>query len=197
MRKVILLVVGILLTFTLAACDNDIDENIIYDKPLITITVVDFGVMTFELDPNTAKNSVDNFISYVEDEKYTNNTFHRIIEDFMIQGGGMNTTSCAIEGEFTSNDFENNLQHSRGVISMARTSVNDSATSQFFIVHNDSFFLDGNYATFGWIITGFDVLDAIATVDTVYGDAPVDTVTIESITVDLRGYEPSSPKCAN
>lgn len=164
-------------------------------NPVITITIKDFGQMQLQLFPEVAKNTVDNFIYYIQDKSYYNSTFHRIIEDFMIQGGIVSDTGCPIKGEFSSNGVANDLSHDRGVISMARTSVKDSATSQFFIVHDDSGFLDGNYAAFGGLISGFNVLDAIATVSTGYGDAPIEDVVIKSITIELNGYIADEPIC--
>jgi peptidyl-prolyl cis-trans isomerase B (cyclophilin B) len=165
-------------------------------NPIVTITVEGIGVMTLELFPDVAKNSVDNFIEYIQSNSYTDSTFHRVIEDFMIQGGKVTTTNCAISGEFSSNGFTNDLSHYRGVLSMARTSVVDSGTSQFFVVHQDSDFLDGNYATFGALISGFNVLDYIAGVTTDSSDAPQREIIIASITIDLNGYVPGSPVCA-
>lgn len=167
-------------------------------NPIVTITVRDFGVMTLELYPDIAPLSVDNFVRYVQENRYTDSTFHRVIEDFMIQGGIIDPTRCPITGEFSSNGVTNDLKHVRGVISMARTSVKNSGTSQFFIMHKDSPHLDGDYAAFGMLLTGFDVLDLIAGVETggAY-DAPLSDVVIESITVDLQGYVPAGVVCAN
>ena len=166
-------------------------------NPVITIEVQGIGVMVLELFPSVAPNTVNNFIMYIENGDFSGNVFHRIIEDFMIQGGDINSTICPIEGDFLSNGVQNDLSHFRGTISMARTSIMNSATSQFFIVHEDSLFLDGNYATFGGLISGFNVLDYIAEVSTNAGDAPLVPVTIDSITVDLNGYEAVNPICGN
>ena len=158
-------------------------------NPVITIKVKDFGVMEAQLFPSVAKLTVDNFISYIEENAFNNSGFHRIIETFMIQGGIVKNTKNPIKGEFLSNGVENNLRHYRGVLSMARTSVKDSATSQFFIMHQVSPHLDGQYASFGGLISGFDVLDKIATTETNRADAPLSPVIIESITIDLNGYQ--------
>jgi len=163
-------------------------------NPVITIKVKDFGVMEAQLFPSVAKLTVDNFISYIEENAFNNSGFHRIIETFMIQGGIVKNTKNPIKGEFLSNGVENNLRHYRGVLSMARTSVKDSATSQFFIMHQVSPHLDGQYASFGGLISGFDVLDKIATTETNRADAPLSPVIIESITIDLNGYQKSSLK---
>jgi len=159
------------------------------DNPVITIKVKDFGVMEAQLFPDVAKLTVDNFISYIEESQFNNSGFHRIIEKFMIQGGIVKNTKSPIKGQFLSNGYENNLLHYRGVLSMARTSVNDSATSQFFIMHETSPHLDGGYASFGGLISGFGVLDKIAGVETNLNDAPLSPVVIESITVNLNGYK--------
>ena len=153
--------------------------------------------MRLELFPSVAPNTVNNFIMYIENGDFTNNSFHRIIENFMIQGGDTSSTTCPINGDFEENGVTNDLSHNRGVISMARTFVMNSATSQFFIVHNDSTFLDGSYATFGGLVDGFNVLDYIAGVSTNTSNAPLETVVIESITVDLNGYVLIDPVCAN
>ena len=171
-------------------------EYLSSNNPVVTITIKDFGIIELELFPDVAPNTVNNFIMYIQDGDFTNNSFHRVIENFMIQGGNTYSSTCPITGDFTSNGVTNDLEHFRGVISMARTSYPDSATSQFFIVHADSHFLDENYATFGGMISGFNLLDYIAQVDTNASDGPLDTVVIESITVELNGYVPSTPICA-
>jgi peptidyl-prolyl cis-trans isomerase B (cyclophilin B) len=167
------------------------------DNPVITITVEGYGDMRLQLFPDVAKNTVDNFINYIQSESYNGSTFHRIIEGFMIQGGIVSQLNCAIQGEFSSNGITNDLSHLRGVISMARTAVKDSATSQFFIVHQDSTYLDGNYAAFGALISGFDILDELADVTTGISDNPLETVVISSITIDLNEYEVGQVSCAN
>lgn len=167
------------------------------DNPVITITVEGYGDMRLQLFPDVAKNTVDNFINYIQSESYNGSTFHRIIEGFMIQGGIVSQLNCSIQGEFSSNGITNDLSHLRGVISMARTSVKDSATSQFFIVHQDSVYLDGNYAAFGALISGFDILDELAGVTTGVSDNPLETVVISGITIDLKEYEVGQVSCAN
>ncbi len=165
-------------------------------NPVVTITVKDVGVMTLQLFPDIAPNTVNNFITYIQNDAYTGSTFHRIIEDFMIQGGIVETTTCSINGDFGSNGFTNNLSHSRGILSMARTSVNNSATSQFFIVDQESTFLDQEYAGFGGLVSGFNILDYLAGIATLSDDAPLETVEIESITVELNGYIVDTVVCA-
>lgn len=171
-------------------------EYLSSQNPVVTITVESIGVMTLELFPSVAQNTVDNFIGYIQNNSYSGSAFHRVIEDFMIQGGIVESRTCPISGDFSTNGFTNDLLHYRGVISMARTNDPDSATSQFFIVHKDSFFLDGSYATFGGLTSGFNVLDYIASVSTNYMDAPLSTIVIESITIELNGYEVQTVVCA-
>ena len=126
------------------------------------ITVKDYGEIKVELDGDTAPISVDNFMKLAKDGYYDGVTFHRIIEGFMIQGGN-GAETATIKGEFSSNGVKNNILHKRGVISMARVNgLNDSASSQFFIMHADSASLDGDYAAFGHVTDGMDVVDAIA-----------------------------------
>ena len=140
------------------------------------------GIMLAELYPDIAPITVENFKNLVSEKYYDNTNFHRIIKDFMIQGGQNETKKVAsIKGEFTANGVENNLKHDRGVLSMARTSIPNSATSQFFIVHKKSAHLDGNYASFGRLLAGYDVLDKIANVQTDNNDAPTTIQKIKSI----------------
>lgn len=161
-------------------------------NPVVTIKVKDFGEIHLQLFFNVAENTVNNFLNYVEEGKYDGTVFHRIIKSFMIQGGGMNSTNKPIKGDFSSNGVTNNLKHYRGVISMARTAVKNSATSQFFIVHETSSHLDGEYAAFGAVVNGFDCLDKIANVQTNPYDAPLVEIVIESIKVNLNGYVPKA-----
>jgi len=154
---------------------------------MIKIYVKDYGVMTLEMDYKAAKNTAANFVKLARDGYYDGTKFHRIIKGFMIQGGDGRAEGrpldYTIKGEFLSNGVNNPLKHERGVISMARTMIKDSATSQFFIMHQKAPHLDGEYAAFGKLIEGEDVLDAIASVDTNYADAPKVPVTIEKVEV--------------
>lgn len=182
--------------------DISIDSLPYYDylsdtNPVVTITVENIGVIELQLFPDVAKNTVDNFINYITTDAYTDSTFHRVIEDFMIQGGMVDNTLCSVSGEFTSNGYQNDLSHFRGVLSLARTSEVDSGTSQFFIVHADYPSLDTNYATFGGMVSGFNVLDYIASNTKDSNDKPFRDIIIESITVELNGYVTSSPVCAD
>lgn len=204
------LYIGILLcVLALTGCsakENDINDNtdlsglpyyayLAKTNPVVTITVKDVGIMELQLFPDVSKNTVDNFINYVKKGAFTNSSFHRIIKDFMVQGGIVSNTGCPIKGDFSSNGVANDLSHYRGTISMARTSVKDSATSQFFIVHKNSDFLDGEYATFGGLVSGFQILDDLAMVSTLSDDAPVKKVIIKSMTVKLNGYKAESAVC--
>jgi len=159
-------------------------------NPIVTIKMADGGVMKLELYPDIAPKTVDNFVSLVEKEFYNGLIFHRVIKGFMIQGGdpegtGMGGPGYSIPGEFSSNGFENNLKHTEGVISMARSMDPDSAGSQFFIMHKTSPHLDGSYAAFGKIIEGMEVVNKIATTKTDWDDRPLEDQVMESVTVEL------------
>ena len=161
-------------------------------NPVVTIEMENGGVMKVELYPNIAPNTVNNFISLVKKGFYDGVIFHRVIKDFMIQGGdpqgtGMGGPGYRIKGEFTNNGFTNNLKHTPGVISMARTMVPDSAGSQFFLMHKTSPHLDKEYAAFGKVIEGMDVLDEIANVRTNYMDRPLQPQIMKKVTVDTFG----------
>lgn len=155
----------------------------------VTITMQDGGVMKGELYPEIAPVTVDNFKKLADEKFYDGLTFHRIIKGFMIQGGdpegnGTGGPGYTIKGEFASNGVPNDLKHTRGVLSMARAMDPDSAGSQFFIMHQDAPHLDGQYAAFGKITDGLDVLDRIADVKTDWGDAPWEPQVISSIVVE-------------
>jgi len=176
--------------------ENDpVLDHISDDNPVVTITVKDFGVMRLQLFPDVAENTVNNMINLIETGYYDGLGFHRVIEGFMIQGGWGDPTGCPIEGEFNANGVPNPLKHSRGVLSMARTNDPNSATGQFFIVHNESSHLDGHYAAYGFLVEGYEVLDAIADVATGPGDRPTDSVVMESVTVKTNGHTPSDTVC--
>lgn len=155
---------------------------------MVVIEMENGGVIKLELDAAAAPNTVRNFKSLVSKGFYDGLLFHRVISGFMIQGGcpqgtGMGGPGYHIRGEFTQNGFPNPLRHDRGVISMARAAHPDSAGSQFFIMHKDGNFLDGQYAAFGKVIEGMDVVDAIAAVPTSPADRPLTPVRIKSITL--------------
>lgn len=155
------------------------------------ITVKDRGVMEFELYPGQAPVTVDNFVSLARKGFYDGLTFHRVVKDYVIQGGSPdNTCLCpteyTIKGEFAENGIDTGLKHPRGAISMARTGDNDSASTQFFVVHKDAHKLDGRYAAFGMMHSGFDVLDAVAAVPTApkeQDNKPLTDQVIESVRI--------------
>lgn len=159
-------------------------------NPIVTIKMADGGVMKLELYPDIAPKTVENFVKLVQEKFYDGLIFHRVIKGFMIQGGdpegtGMGGPGYSIPGEFSSNGFENNLKHTEGVISMARSMDPDSAGSQFFIMHKTSPHLDGSYAAFGKILEGMDVVNRIATSKTDWDDRPLEDQVMESVTVEL------------
>ena len=174
------------------------DEN----NPVDTIEMEDGKIIKVELYPDVAPNTVANFVELANSGYYDGIIFHRIIENFMVQGGdptgtGMGGPGYAIKGEFTSNGFENNLSHTQGVISMARSGEPDSAGSQFFIVHGDASFLDGEYAAFGKVIEGFKNVDLLAKVETVAQDKPTIDQVMKSVTIEMNGYtQPEVEKLA-
>lgn len=154
----------------------------------ILITMQNGDVMEAELYPKAAPKTVENFLNLVGKKFYDGMVFHRIIEGFMIQGGGYdaegNRKPCdSIKGEFASNGFDNPIKHERGVLSMARTSFPNSASSQFFIMHQAAPHLDGEYAAFGKIVKGIEVVDKIAAVKTNFVDSPIEPQIIESIRI--------------
>ena len=168
-------------------------------NPIVTINMNDGSVIKLELYPDVAQNTVKNFISLINSGYYNGLIFHRVISGFMIQGGcpkgiGTGGPGYTIEGEFAHNGIKNDLKHERGVISMARAMDPNSAGSQFFIMHADGFFLDGQYAAFGKVIEGLDAVDAIASVDTNHADRPLVEQKIKSITVDTQGKEYGEPE---
>lgn len=168
-------------------------------NPIITIEMADGGVMKLELYPDTAPNTVRNFISLVKKNFYDGLTFHRIINGFMIQGGdpdgnGMGGPDYNIPGEFSSNGFENPLKHDAGVISMARAQHPDSAGSQFFIMHKNSPHLDGQYAAFGKIIEGMDIVNRIAETPTDFSDAPVEKQIMKKVTAECFDVDYPEPE---
>ena len=153
------------------------------------IEVKEFGVIEVELNPSVAPITVENFIKLANKGFYNGLTFHRVIKGFMIQGGcpkgnGTGGPGYCIKGEFSANGINNPLKHTRGVISMARAMDPDSAGSQFFIMHQDAPHLDGQYAAFGKVVKGFEVVDAIASVNTNYYDMPLNKVVIKSIKIE-------------
>ena len=161
-------------------------------NPIVTIEMEDGGVIRLELYPDIAPITVDNFVSLVRKGFYDGLIFHRVISGFMIQGGdpkgtGMGGPGYTIKGEFKANGVVNNIRHERGVISMARSMMPDSAGSQFFIMHADAPHLDGQYAAFGKVTEGMDAVDEIAAARTGRQDRPVTDQRIARATVDTFG----------
>jgi peptidyl-prolyl cis-trans isomerase B (cyclophilin B) len=168
-------------------------------NPIVTIEMGNGSIIKIELYPDIAPNTVKNFISLIQKNFYDGLIFHRVIRGFMIQGGcpegsGMGGPGYSIKGEFSYNHFENNLKHSAGVISMARSQMPDSAGSQFFIMHKDSPHLDGSYAAFGKVTEGMDVVNAMADVKTDYSDKPLEPQVMKKVTVELFGETYDQPE---
>ena len=167
-------------------------------NPIVTITMESGDVMKLELYPEIAPQSVNNFISLINKNFYDGLIFHRVIRGFMIQGGcpegiGTGGPGYSIKGEFAQNGFANDLKHTEGVLSMARSMMPNSAGSQFFIMHKNSPHLDGSYAAFGKIIEGMEVVNKIAETPTDYNDRPLDKQVMKTVTVDTFGVEYPEP----
>lgn len=168
-------------------------------NPIVTIKLTSGEVIKAELYPEIAPNTVNNFISLIEKGFYDGLIFHRVIEGFMLQGGcpegsGMGGPGYGIKGEFKLNGFDNELKHTEGVLSMARSQMPNSAGSQFFIMHKTSPHLDGSYAAFGKVTEGMDVVNAIAMVKTNHMDRPLEDQKIETMTVDTFGETYPEPE---
>lgn len=171
------------------------DDN----NPVVTFELEGGGKIVAELYPEAAPNTVNNFISLVEQGFYDGLTFHRVIPGFMLQGGdptgtGMGGPGYAIKGEFAANEFPNELKHTRGVLSMARTQDPDSAGSQFFIMHADAPHLDNQYAAFGEVVDGIEYVDLIAGVETDAMDKPTTAQVMVKVTVDTKGKNYPGPE---
>ncbi len=168
-------------------------------NPVVTITMRNGDVMKAELYPDIAPNTVNNFISLVKKGFYDGLVFHRVIRGFMLQGGcpngnGMGGPGYSIKGEFSHNGFKNDLKHTEGVLSMARSMMPNSAGSQFFIMHKTSPHLDGEYAAFGKIIEGMDIVNKIAAEQTNSNDRPIIPQVMQSVTVETFGVEYPEPQ---
>ncbi len=168
-------------------------------NPKVTMTIDGKDKIELELYPETAPESVANFISLVKKGFYNGKTFHRVIEGFMIQGGcpkgnGTGGPGYNIKGEFAANGVKNDLKHTRGTLSMARSMMPNSAGSQFFIMHKDAPHLDGQYAAFGKVIEGMETVDEIAVVHTDWNDKPLKDQTIASVTVETFGVDYPEPE---
>ena len=168
-------------------------------NPVVTFTMENGDIMKAELYPEIAPVSVNNFISLIQKNFYDGLIFHRVIRGFMIQGGdpqgtGMGGPGYSIKGEFAANGFQNDLKHTEGVLSMARSMMPDSAGSQFFIMHKNAPHLDGSYAAFGKIIEGMDVVNKIAETPTDYSDRPLEDQKIAAVTVETFGVDYPEPE---
>ena len=208
MKKRLYQCIVLLLPLLLVGCGKKAapeEDTMNAQNPIATITMEDGGVIKLELYPEIAPNTVKNFIHLANSGFYDGVIFHRVIEGFMIQGGdpdgrGTGGPGYRIKGEFSNNNHKNDLSHERGVISMARqgnpyfpASAYNTAGSQFFIMHADSDFLDGDYAAFGKVIDGMDVVDRIATTETDGSDRPLETQTMQSVRVDTFGVDYGEP----
>ncbi len=168
-------------------------------NPICTIELEDGNFIKIELYKELAPNTVSNFVSLANDGFYDEKIFHRVIKNFMIQGGcpegsGTGGPGYTIDGEFSSNGFDNPLQHTPGVISMARTNYPNSAGSQFFIMHQNAPHLDGQYAAFGQVVEGMEFVDRIANEKTDFQDKPLNPQKIKKVSVDTFGEEIEKPK---
>ena len=168
-------------------------------NPIVTFEMANGDIIKAELYPEIAPNTVNNFISLVSSGFYDGLIFHRVIKGFMIQGGdpqgtGMGGPGYSIKGEFTNNGFKNDLQHSRGVLSMARAMSPNSAGSQFFIMHAAAPHLDGQYASFGKVIEGIENVDKIAGTDVDYNDRPEQEQKMARVTVETFGVDYPQPE---
>lgn len=168
-------------------------------NPIVTFEMENGDIMKAELYPEIAPNTVNNFISLVQNGFYDGLIFHRVIRGFMIQGGcpdgtGMGGPGYTIKGEFSQNGFANDLRHTEGVLSMARAMHPDSAGSQFFIMHKNSPHLDGAYVAFGKITEGMDIVNKIAETATDYSDRPLEEQKMKKVTVDTMGVEYPAPE---
>lgn len=217
MKKILVLLLSLTIVFGLTGCKNSEEDVFEFDvperyninvynlgyfeyislsNPTVTINVRGMGEIVLQLFPNIAPNTVNSFIKYIQDESYTDNEFHRVINGFMIQGGYVENPSCYIAGEMTENDFDNPILHTAGILSMARGDSYDSGNAQFFIVHRDSSHLDSEYAAFGGVMSGFHIIDYIASFnDEEVNQVPSVPIYIDSITVNLNGYVSSDPIC--
>lgn len=210
-KKIFILCVLCFTTLLLASCkegkedkegelnnEPPVDLSTVKEKPIVTITMEDNQQIILELEPSVAPNTVTNFVTLVEEGFYDGLIFHRVIPGFMIQGGdplgnGTGGADYAIAGEFSSNGFDNKLKHERGVISMARAQDPNSASSQFFIMTEEATHLDGQYAAFGKVVEGMDVVDAIVNVERDAMDKPLQDVRMKKVEVDTKGFDYPKP----
>lgn len=187
-----------LLGIDYSTSDNEVSlEKYDTENPVVAMYIKNYGSIVMELYPNVAPNTVNNFISLIKAGFYDNNTFHRLVPDFVLQGGdptgtGTGGPGYSIKGEFSSNGIENNLKHEKWIVSMARSQNNDSAGSQFFIMLDDSDFLNGQYAAFGKVIDGFDILEKIEKEEKIANDDTgqlENNLVIVKTLIDLKNKE--------
>ena len=187
-----------LLGIDYSTSDNEVSlEKYDTENPVVAMYIKNYGSIVMELYPNVAPNTVNNFISLIKAGFYDNNTFHRLVPDFVLQGGdptgtGTGGPGYSIKGEFSSNGIENNLKHEKWIVSMARSQSNDSAGSQFFIMLDDSDFLNGQYAAFGKVIDGFDILEKIEKEEKIANDDTgqlENNLVIVKTLIDLKNKE--------
>lgn len=217
MKKLMIFLVTLTFVLTLSSCDKEPEDTFVFEvpkeyainlqelkyakylsikNPVVTITVKDIGEIKLQLFPSIAPNTVNSFIQYIQDGAYELNDFHRVITGVLIQGGHLENPVCAIPGEMSDNDFENDLAHTPGVVSMARIGDDlNSATSQFFILLTTTADLDGSYASFGGVVSGFHIIEYIASLQDGEIEAPITDIIITSITVDLKAYVPEERVC--
>ena len=187
-----------LLGIDYSTSDNEVSlEKYDTENPVVAMYIKNYGSIVMELYPNVAPNTVNNFISLIKAGFYDNNTFHRLVPDFVLQGGdptgtGTGGPGYSIKGEFSSNGIENNLKHEKWIVSMARSQSNDSAGSQFFIMLDDSDFLNGQYAAFGKVIDGFDILEKVEKEEKIANDNTgqlENNLVIVKTLIDLKNKE--------
>ena len=209
----LLIIIVLVIVSTLGGKETKVEENMLnieypetgnemtlnYDteNPVVAMYIENYGSIVIELYPDVAKNTVNNFISLVKSGFYDNNTFHRLVRGFVLQGGdptgaGSGGPGYSIKGEFSENGYENNLSHTKGIVSMARATENDTAGSQFFICLEDATSLDNKYAAFGKVIDGWDNVERIAKTEIVSDQTSgklVKNLTLKKAVIDLKGKE--------
>ena len=196
MKRIIALLLVFITLLSFTACKKDKNKETEPTPPRYTyvkMTVAEYGDIILKLDRREAPKTVENFVKLVNEGFYNGLTFHRVIEGFMIQGGdpkadGTGGSGQKIVGEFSANGYKNAIKHKRGVISMARSQAYNSASSQFFIMHDTATHLDGNYAAFGWVIFGMDVVDAIVDTTASYGDnnGKIDNKSMQAVISEMK-----------
>ena len=203
MKKLLILCLLVFSSFSVVACGSETksEPDAVPMKPATAVFETSMGDFEVKLATDLAPKTCENFINLAKKGFYSGVTFHRVIDNFMIQGGDPEGTGCggpgySIKGEFSQNGFKNDLKHTEGVLSMARSMMPDSAGSQFFIMHKNAPHLDGAYAAFGKVIEGQDIVNKIATTQTDYSDRPLKKQVMKKVTVDTFGVDYEEPeKC--